>query len=348
MENDLNAQHANAILDSLPHAMIEFDPDGVARFANRAARVQLGLPEALTLQSFLDLPGWDSESRLFLKGLLAEADSNVRRVNWAEGDSRRVYSVIAAPVHAPGGVVGTMLVLYDYTGQVQAEHVRSDLISAASHELRSPTMSVLNFAEALLDGMYGPLQENQQDVLRRILANAHRLSDVIAELITSALIEKGNLPEATTVFPADVLTTFVEEFFGRRAEEKGILLEMESQLPVISGNQAHLKTILSNLAANSLKYTDSGRIMIRLLPEGGKRWLLEVEDTGIGIPEDAIASIFDRFYQVDRPDKKRGGVGLGLWIVKELADRMDGQIHVSSTPGAGTKFTLSFPLQKQE
>jgi two-component system, sensor histidine kinase RpfC len=227
----------------------------------------------------------------------------------------------------------------------EASVAKSRFLATMSHELRTPLHAIIGMADMLrgtrLDG-------EQEDMVRTVRSAGRTLLDMISDVLDIAKIEFGNAEGRTTEFDLHGLIATVRALLHHQAASKGVALHIEIDPGVpyrLLGAARPLQQILVNLVANGIKFTDRGSITIRLMGEAitAERALLrfEVEDTGIGIAEDAQERIFERFAQVDESATRRyGGTGLGLSIARQLANMMGGTLAVSSALGAGACFTL--------
>ncbi|HET7838188.1 MAG TPA: transporter substrate-binding domain-containing protein [Rectinemataceae bacterium] len=236
--------------------------------------------------------------------------------------------------------------------RVEAERaslVKGQFLSNMSHEIRTPLNGIIGMA-SLLEA--SPLSGEQTEYLAMMKVSARLLLNIVNDILDLAKIESGmrNLrPEPVAL---EELARSILLSFGPEAEEKGIALSYEAG-PGLPGRAIVDGTALSqvaiNLVGNAVKFTDSGRVVLSLscrAAEGaGTELILKVEDTGIGIPEDRLAEVFERFSQLEEPmTKKRGGTGLGLAIVRELVALMGGRVSATSALGRGSAFTVSLPV----
>ncbi|MCE0765402.1 HAMP domain-containing protein [Pseudonocardia kujensis] len=241
-----------------------------------------------------------------------------------------------------------------------ASQYKSEFLANMSHELRTPLNSLLLLSRLLADNQDSNLTPKQIEFASTIHASASELLHLIEDILDLSKIEAGRVDvEAAPVQLAE-LWADVEQAFGVQAEDKGLELRVEAAAelpPSITTDAQRLQQILRNLLANAVKFTDAGGVTLRvgLAPPGtlyglpsldGARsvFTFAVCDTGIGIPGDKLAMIFEAFQQADgTTSRKYGGTGLGLSISKELARLLGGKIEVSSEPGAGSVFTLLLP-----
>ena len=231
----------------------------------------------------------------------------------------------------------------------EASRLKTQLIGNVSHDMRTPLGGILGFAEMLLDEALGPLNEEQREALRHILASTQTLLDVINDLIYQAELESGELRLKPRPFTAAELLQVLPAYAGL-AQSKGLQFhtEVDETLPEpLYGDLYWLRRLIANLLSNAVKFTDEGHIWLRLLHYDEERWAIQVEDTGVGIPPERQQAIFEPFSHVDdSPSRRHQGSGLGLSIVAQLVELMHGEIQLESIPGRGTTFTIILPCQQ--
>jgi signal transduction histidine kinase len=223
-----------------------------------------------------------------------------------------------------------------------------------SHELRTPLGAIQGFTEMLRAGIYGSLANKQEDALRRIERNTKKLLNIVNDLLDQARIEAGELSLHPAPFPPEVLVEDLRSTVGVLAEKKGLDLtaEVDDDVPrPLYGDQERLHQVLVNLTNNAIKFTDEGGIHVHIGRADGdhsSHWAMEVSDTGPGIAEEDREHVFTAFRRVDDSmTREHTGVGLGLSIVKQLVELMDGDITLESELGRGSTFTVVLPLQQQ-
>ena len=235
-----------------------------------------------------------------------------------------------------------VVTLYDVTEFRALEKTKRDFAVNVSHELKTPLTAIKGFVETV----EAKADEENRPYLEIIRGNTYRLIAFVEDLlILSSVEDRGGRFEKVPVRVAPLAESILK-VFEKRAAEKGLTLSVEAapDLPAVPADPIQIEGMLINLVDNAVKYTEKGRVTVRLAAEGG-RFLIQVADTGSGVDAAHLPHIFDRFYVVDKSrSKKLGGTGLGLAIVKHMALAHGGGVSVASRIGEGTTFTVSLPL----
>jgi signal transduction histidine kinase len=223
----------------------------------------------------------------------------------------------------------------------RADRVKSEFVSTMSHELRTPLSVILGYADVL--------EESVRDVegrlvLDRIRAAGRDLLDLVQATLDLNRLESGQDPARPEAVPLQEIWDELAVQFEALARPAGVVLRWEvAGVPIAATDRRKLKIVMKNLVGNALKFTAAGEVHVSVRG-AGPRCLVVVRDTGIGIPAEDLAGIFDMFRQVDNTDTRtHGGVGLGLYIVRKLVEQLDATLDVRSTVGQGTTFALSLP-----
>lgn len=230
----------------------------------------------------------------------------------------------------------------------RANRLKDEFLASMSHELRTPLHTIIGFSELLTEQLEGPLNEKQQRFLGHVLQDARHLLELINEILDISKIESGRLELKRESVDLGHCVEEVLTGIRQQAASKHITLaNMSYSQHTLYADRVRLKEILYNLLSNAVKFSlEGGRVWVEAVREGDFLHV-SVCDTGIGIAEDELASIFDKFYQVK--DVKSGGhegTGLGLPITKHLVELHGGTISVKSRPGQGSRFELIFPLSQ--
>ncbi len=240
----------------------------------------------------------------------------------------------------------------------ELDKLKSTFLANMSHELRTPMNAIIGYTELLIDGVDGPINEEQAKSLRKVVTNARHLLQLINDVLDISKIEAGKVELEIKELDLKWLIDSAIPIFEPFIKQKGLTLtiNIDEGMPLVYGDEDRLKQVLINLISNAVKFTHQGGIIIsaRLSDRGiqpGEPPLFAeicVEDTGIGIKDEDIGRIFDKFVQVDLTTiRQYEGTGLGLSIVRGLISLHKGMVWVTSTYGKGSKFCFTVPLQKK-
>ncbi|MDP2683280.1 MAG: ATP-binding protein [Deltaproteobacteria bacterium] len=233
----------------------------------------------------------------------------------------------------------------DVTEEKRVEAIKRDFVANVSHELRTPLASIKGYAETLLDGAM-----NEPDTLKNFLSiinrHAGRMAVLIEDLLTLSMLESHHLPLKLEPVDIRALINSIIQGFEKNAGDKGLKLtaDISDDISSVIADRVRLEQVIVNLVDNAIKYTNSGAVKV-VVNIADNMLKVDVEDTGIGIPEKDIPRIFERFYRVDKGrSRDLGGTGLGLAIVKHIIQAHNGKIWVKSIPGKGTTYSFVLPF----
>ena len=226
-----------------------------------------------------------------------------------------------------------------------ADKAKGRFLATMSHELRTPLTALAGYNELLIDQVIGPVSESQLDILERMRSVTTHLSAMIEEILSFSSLEEGREIVRPTDFLAEDLVRASVAVVQPLADQKKLAVKVS--LPPASVRMTSdidkVRQILVNLLGNAVKFTESGTVSVRLEVRGSAVWI-DVEDSGIGIPDDELTRLFRPFAQVDSGlTRRHGGTGLGLYISRRLCTLLGGHIEVASTPGAGSTFSVVLP-----
>ncbi len=230
---------------------------------------------------------------------------------------------------------------------LELDRMKDEFVALVSHELRTPLTSILGYLELVLEGDAGEVTEEQRQFLSVVERNSQRLLRLVGDLLLIAQIEAGKLTLQYGVADLAKLARDCVEAARPRADEKGVALVLEAgPVPALSGDRVRLAQLLDNLVSNAIKFTpEGGKVTVGLTREDG-RALLAVSDTGIGIPVDEQARLFERFFRTSGATERAiQGTGLGLYISKAIAEAHGGEISLESAENVGTTFLIVLPLE---
>lgn len=233
-----------------------------------------------------------------------------------------------------------------YSAVVDARRAKDEFLANVSHELRTPLTSVLGYISILQEELSGPLTEGQRHDLSHVKRSSERLLELIEDLLELTTLTRGGIQVFIEEFdPSLVLQEVVETVPGRLSDVELVVIEPPAFLPRMKSDRKKIARILVSLVGNAYKFTPRGRVEVGVSLVGDRVQFV-VRDTGIGIPADAHAVVFEAFRQLDGSVTRRyGGSGLGLALVRGLARLLGGEVSLRSAPGEGTVVVVSLPLE---
>lgn len=232
----------------------------------------------------------------------------------------------------------------------RADKHKSEFLANMSHELRTPLNAILGYTELILDEIYGTVPDKIVEVLTRLEKNGRHLLSLINDVLDLSKIEAGRFTLTLGDYSLTELIESVHSSLESLAAEKNLALKLNlpEKLPIGKGDDQRLTQVLLNLVGNAIKFTEEGEICIEALAED-ECFIVSVVDTGPGISEENLHTVFREFHQVDGSStKQKGGTGLGLAISKKIVEMHGGRIWVSSSVGAGSTFTFSIPVRVEK
>ncbi|EFI65982.1 MULTISPECIES: sensor histidine kinase ResE [Bacillus] len=275
--------------------------------------------------------------------LVVESEQQqVVEINLQKGN----YVVLMTPLYNQTKIRGAVAVLRDMTEERRLEKMRQDFIANVSHELRTPMVMLQGYSEAILDDIV-QTKEEINEFVQIIYDESVRLGKLVNELLDLARMESGNVE--LHIGEVDI-HPFVEKI-GRKfqgiAKDKEVALtvDFKDSIEQYPFDADRMEQVLTNLIDNAIRHTNAGGHVTLVIDTKNNGLIFEVQDSGVGIPEEDIPFLFDRFYKADkaRTRGKKGGTGLGLAIAKNIVQGHDGKIAVSSVVGEGTTFSVYLP-----
>jgi len=332
-EAESRAEAARA-LDSIADAVFLVDARGTIRLWNAAAASITGLDGTVVRgrQAGDVLSGWHE---------IAAAPGGAPRTLPVTIDGRELWISISGVESGEG----TAYAFRDVTADRVLDRLKSDFVATVSHELRTPLAAVYGAAMTLAGRDFGERDDLRRALVTQIAEQAARLSAIVDDILLVGRLEAGGLTlEAAAVDPLEVARAAVEAARILAGVTHEVDLRTEEDVPEIQADAGRLRQVLDNLLDNAVKYSPrGGRVELRV--EAGDRCVrFVVTDSGVGIPSSEHDRVFEKFYRLD-PQQTRGvsGTGLGLYVCRELVERMDGRITLQSIPGRGSAFTVELP-----
>jgi PAS domain S-box-containing protein len=296
------------------------------------------------VNEFAELVENGVELKCFFNNILFDSKPDyLEFIYYQQFPTQRVVQVYCEPLTRSGEKFGTVIVHRDITKEHEVDMMKSEFVSTVSHELRTPLASVLGFTELMLNKELKP--ERQKKYLTTIYQEAQRLTALINDFLDVQRMEAGKQTynkKYDDVLP--LLKTIIETYELNHPTHQ-FLLNIETNSTIVLGDKDKIAQVFTNLMSNAVKYSpDGGNITITIYEEG-VYLNVAFADEGLGIPEDAMDKLFDKFFRIDNTDRRKiGGTGLGLSIVKKIVEDHQGEIYVKSVLKEGSTFTVRFPL----
>ena len=357
-ESDVFFRH---LLESAPDAMVIVDDQGLISLVNRQASLMFGFPRREMLGQTIELllPESVRNSHVSLRNAytsdprLRPMGQDMDLVGLRKDGSEFPVEISLSPVETDNGRFISS-VIRDVTVRRQMEKdikdaqeaaerankANSAFLAAASHDLRQPVqaLSLLNGAlrRTVKDERALLMVENQD-------ASLTAMTNLLNSLLDISRLDAGAVIPEWEEFPMQRLIDRLSAEFGRQAQSKGLQFSSGSCGAIVRSDPNLLAEVLTNLVSNAIRYTDKGEVRMACIERDGLCHL-EVSDTGIGIEPDQLEEIFREFHQCKSPGSSKEGFGLGLAIVRRLADLLDHRVDVDSGPGRGSRFTVSVPI----
>ncbi len=330
------------VLASISEGLIAMDGDGKLLFVNSAASAILNLNE---LGSAI---GHRAATVIPIQAITGLASNCLRQRNRLSSEIQLSSGVLlqatASPMRPPAD--GCILLMMDVTQLRKLENMRRDFVSNVTHELRTPLTSIRGYVETLQAGALDN-RELSNKFLQIIEIESERLSNLINDLLYLSEIESSNQDTGVRRFHLADTANSVAEMLLYTAQARGIAITCTvSDDIILEANPDRIKQLLLNLADNAVKYNKEGGSVTISAERTHGLVRISVKDTGIGIPQEHVSRIFERFYRVDKGrSRSMGGTGLGLSIVKHIVDLYRGNIRLISEAGLGSEFIIELPAK---
>ena len=333
------------ILLHMTDGLIAFDMDGNIILINPAAKKLLSIS-----------PEDNNFEDIFKKFKL---DINMEKIiyleNWTSTEQRievneRFVNVFFAPFKnendRPAGVIA---VIQDITEHVKLDNMRKEFVADVTHELKTPITSIMGYADTLLEGEYD--KETQDKFLDVIATEARRMAKLVTDLLTLSRYDNNQKRIQKESFDLGELVKSCQEKLGIEIQKKNHTVNcfVTADVPPVYADKSDIERVVLNILTNSIKYTkDNGEIKIYVGFVYNDAYI-KIFDNGIGIPEEDLNRIFERFYRVDKArTREMGGTGLGLSIAKEILDKNGGSIDIKSVVGQGTEVVIKVPTKEKK
>jgi two-component system phosphate regulon sensor histidine kinase PhoR len=336
--------------ESLSAGLLLISPEGRISQINSSARAVFGLSGDAVGKEYHSQLKNDKLKEVFERTLKGEELGTVE-IDLQLGNSERVFQVQTASVrNQDGAELGVVAIMSDITEIKNIERMKSSFVAMASHELRTPLTAIKGFSSTLLDGVddqiYGP--EEQKEFLGIVVHECDRLRRLIDDLLNTSRIEAGESlkPNYGDIALHELLKK-CQTVQQQSSNKHTLKLQVEEGVPTkIVGDQDKFDQILTNLLNNAIKYSpEGGDVTIIAKMESPETLLVGVADQGLGIPQDQLGKVFEKFHRVNNDDNRKiYGTGLGLFLVKHLVEKVHmGKIWAESESGKGSTFWFRVP-----
>ena len=328
----------DTIISKIREGMVLLDNRGQIISMNPAAQTLLQTDESPIGKEILELTRNLDLHQLIESGIKGHKGEGIFTVD------QMTYKVLARPVLSENQVSGLVLLFFDVTDQWQVEQMRREFTANVSHELKTPLHIISGYSEMLHNQV---VSENDVQVFaQKIHTEAQRMVQLVEDVINLSLLDETPQITMEEVDLYQLAAESLESLSGK-ASQKQISLHLKGETALLKGNRALLSSVIYNLCDNAITYNQSKGDVFVTINKTDQKVVLEVKDTGIGIPKDEGDRIFERFYRVDKSrSKKVGGTGLGLSIVKHALKCHGASIQVDSQIGKGTRMIVTFPVEK--
>jgi PAS domain S-box-containing protein len=258
-------------------------------------------------------------------------------------------AITVSPIMLNGSPIGAVEIFRDITHEQEVDRMKSEFISLASHQLRTPLSAIKTYSHMLIDGFAGDITPPQRQYLRTIVSASNRMNELISTLLNVTRIESGSIALSLKRVNLCHLTEEVIKDLSHMAHEKNINLSLEpSKVPPLTRSDSLIvKEIVSNLISNAIKYTpEEGQVKVKITSRAHDI-VISVEDNGVGIPKHSQSQIFTKFFRAHNVIRhETTGTGLGLYLVKSLAEVLGGKVWFKSSENSGSTFSLALPKAK--
>lgn len=329
------------VIDNMEEGLVLLNKDGRILLMNRSATHLLAVQDEEYIGRDFLLFGDEPK----LHKLLGKVYNGKNYSVSVEMDNKN-YEIHGNPVFSDNDIQGVVLFYMDVTEKMEAEQLRREFSANVSHELKTPLHSISGCAELLLNNMVK--EADQPQFLQQIYDEAQHMVALVENIISISKLDETS--EELPLEEIDLLAMSQEvvKQLMPHAKVKGIEMEVSGENVVIKGVHTLIHEMVYNLCDNAIKYNKENGSVSVVVTKSKDEAVLKVKDTGIGIPEDHVDRVFERFYRVDKSHSRAsGGTGLGLSIVKHAAIRHNATIKVKSKVGKGTTISVRFPLKKK-
>ena len=350
-ESETNRQLTQDILNNIQEGIQLIDKDGNNLLMNTklSALVQGEIDDLQQAdyhtwkQALIDQVQDKEKLDEYYETIVKEGKTGKHLLTYHLVDGKEVFQVYSETLYRGEEQIGTIFVHRNITKEFEVDQMKSEFVSTVSHELRTPLSSVLGFTELMLTKDLKP--ERTKKYLTTIYQEAKRLTSLINDFLDVQRMESGRQTFEKKFEDVVPVIQHVIDTQKVNAPHHSFNIARETDCTIVLGDKDKLSQAFTNLISNAIKYSPEGGTITVRFREGEESILIDIRDEGLGIPQDALPNLFTKFYRVDNSDQRRiGGTGLGLTIVKEIIETHEGNISVTSEEGKGSVFTVRLPI----
>jgi signal transduction histidine kinase len=352
----LEKQRDEILLESMGEGMIALNEKGQVELINDNAIAMLNLKDKVLGQSVYKafaLHNADGKKLLTARNRpemlalhSAKPQSDVFSFH-LEGQKPLMLHINASPVVIDGKTAGAIVIIRDVTREQEVDRMKTEFISLASHQLRTPLSAIKWYTEMLLAGDVGKLKGGQQEFAQNIYDSSERMIELVSSLLNISRIESGRIiidPRPTDL--KQLIDGIVNDLKAKTAEkQQSLIISVHKELPKINLDPRLIGQVFLNLLTNAIKYTPRGGEISVFVSRKDDQIVAQVSDNGYGIPKQEQGKVFQKFFRAENAVKvETDGTGLGLYLIKAVIESSGGKIWFESAEGKGTTFWFSLPV----
>lgn len=341
----------DAVLSSVIDGIVALDFNKNIMFINTSAEQLTGYlrqeVEGKSLEKFIHL--FSDSEEISAKTYCQVSFNQPVRMIGKDGKVAKINLSTSTVQTAVQTNLGCILILHDLSKEEELEQMKLDFVSMASHELKTPLTSIIGYLSVFIGENKNKIAKGELDLLQKSLISSQQLLTLVQNLLNVNKIEKEQLsvsPQSLEYMP--VLSKAVTDLQSQ-ATQKNIVLTLhqnEPELPKVLADPIRISEVITNLVANAINYTNAGGRVDVYIQISPNEVTTTIQDSGIGIPKEAIPHLFSKFFRVSNQTQQASkGTGLGLYITKSIITKLNGRIWVESEEGKGSKFSFTLPIQ---
>lgn len=352
----LEKERDETLLESMSEGMIALDDQGKIVLINSVALSMFSLDKQARNVSFAEsVPLLNQEGKPAAPETLptsilttGEVLNQVYSITQNDAAARKtLLNISASPIKLEGRIAGAILVVRDVTKEREVDRMKTEFISLASHQLRTPLSAIKWFSEMLLNGDAGELSAEQKDFTKNISDSTDRMVELVNSLLNISRIESGRIiidPKPTDL--KELIGGIVNDLKAKTEErQQTLIISVHSDLPKINLDSRLIGQVYLNLLTNAVKYTPKNGEISVIVSKKGDDVISQVTDNGYGIPKAQQGRVFEKFFRAENVAKfETDGTGLGLYLIKAVIESSGGKIWFESEEGKGTSFWFTIPL----